>query len=111
MYTKDIETEKSSKVSPRHRFKKSKLSKRLEKECQSMTLNPPFTSLPSFNATAMIISYAVSRENARQLIMRLSKNSIGYYYKHKLILKEFLSDNIRLTRTLEFGCLEEPWKH
>ena len=76
-----------------------------------MSLNPPFTNLPSFNATAMIISYAVARENARQLIMRLSKNSIGYYYKHKLILKEFLADNFRLTRTLEFGCLKQPWKH
>ena len=50
----------------------------------------------------MIFAYAIDKKNARQLIQRLSKNSIAYYYKYKLVIQDFFKNKPKFTRVLEF---------
>ena len=83
-----------------------------------MTVQPPLTNLQSFNANALIFAYAIDKKNARQLMQRLSKNSIAYYYKHKLVIQEFFKNKPKFTRVLEFDpdglhrrFSFQPWFH
>ena len=58
--------------------------------------SPPFTKLPSFISTAILLSYIVVRGDAEAFIERLSKNASKYYAKHKAILDSFLGESLAL---------------
>ena len=81
----------------------------LWEKCQVDLVKPPFSGIPSFIVSALILSFGVSRKNVKSLLFRLSKNSIGYYYKHKAILEEFLFDNPCISTVLKFGVQGRKW--
>ena len=58
--------------------------------------SPPFTKLPSFISTAILLSYIVVKGDAESFLELLSKNASKYYAKHKEILDSFLGESLEL---------------
>ena len=74
-------------------------------------VKPPFTNLPFFNVNAITLSYIVYMDNVELFLKRLSKNANQYYLNHEKILREFLKETPKITRTLDFGLNMRPWYH
>ena len=57
---------------------------------ERLGVKAPFTNLPSFNVSALVISYKCYEFEAGPLLKCLSKNASRYYKSHNRILNGFL---------------------
>ena len=71
-------------------------------------VKPPFPNLPSFMASAIVLSYLYYKSDVDQLLIRLSKNSRNYGVKHKDFIS-FIIYRPQITRTIEFGPPSVVW--
>ena len=53
-------------------------------------IKPPFTSLSSFNISAIVLSYLDFADSVGELLALLSRDSRNYVVSHAAILNEFL---------------------
>ena len=73
-------------------------------EIESKKSVPPFTSLPSFNCAAIILSYLDYDETVSHMMQLLSKNATQYMISHNSILVDFLVKmEYEIKETLAFG--------
>ena len=90
-------TDNKRKISPlTNKFNKSAKSPSLEpttsttKTENKLTVNPPFTALPSFMAASQILAFLDYEVDIKCLLKRLSHNTAKYYEAHGKILKGVL---------------------
>lgn len=69
-------------------------------------MKPPFPNLPTFNVSAIILSYFNDESIVRALMNLLSRNARAYFEKHGGILKSFLVE-FKITGVLTIGDKEE----
>ena len=69
----------------------------------------PFKNLPSLNASAIVLSYLVYREDAEKWLKLLSKNTAKYYNRHKDILDSFLYAKPVMREVISFGTEDMEW--
>ena len=72
-------------------------------------VEPPFPKLPSFMASAIVLSYLYYKCDVDKLLNRLSKNTGNYRVKHKDLISSFIEP--RITRTIEFGPPSVVWDY
>ena len=82
-----------------------------KKKPKYKTVQPPFQNLESFNATAVILSYAMYHDQVDLFLTRLSKNASDYQRRHSKILKEFMiaDPNPPTLKVKEFGDTKCKW--
>ena len=62
----------------------------MQEKYKSMKVKAPFPQLPSFLASAYIMSYFGFEDEIEHMLSRINKNSRIYYICHKDLVSQFL---------------------